>query len=109
MEGEVDTAAMTTLRQTMSGDVGVIRNGEGLKEAIRQIDALERANRSARFRNTLTTAKLIATAALSREESRGGHFREDCPEEREEWHHRTYTTLEEANAVVAEVTEREPV
>ena len=30
--------------------------------------------------NLLTVARLIATAALWREESRGGHFREDFPE-----------------------------
>ena len=108
VEGVVDTEAMTKLRKLMSAHVGVIRNGEGLKQAIREIDVLESANRSTRFRNTLTTAKLIATAALKREESRGGHFRDDFPHEREEWHHRTYTTLAEANETVAEVTEREP-
>ncbi len=108
VEGEGDTEAMTKLRRIMSADVGVIRNGEGLKDAIRQIAALERINRSARFRNTLTTAKMIATAALKREESRGGHFREDFPQEKPEWHHRTFMTLDEANAVVAEVTAREP-
>ena len=30
--------------------------------------------------NLLTVARLIARAALRREESRGGHFRDDFPE-----------------------------
>ena len=33
-----------------------------------------------RHLNLVTVAKLIARAALRREESRGGHFREDFPQ-----------------------------
>ena len=33
-----------------------------------------------RQRNLVTVARLIARAALRREESRGGHFRADFPE-----------------------------
>jgi L-aspartate oxidase len=36
-------------------------------------------------RNFVTLAKLVATAALWREESRGGHYRNDFPEQHEEW------------------------
>jgi L-aspartate oxidase len=67
--------------------VGLFRTREGLGEAV---DLLARARSSAfasaataaawRERNLLTVARLIAGAALRREESRGGHYREDFPE-----------------------------
>ena len=47
----------------------------------RRTDALARRSTWRRF-NLLTVARLIARAALRREESRGGHFREDFPERR---------------------------
>ncbi|MEL7429525.1 MAG: L-aspartate oxidase [Pseudomonadota bacterium] len=88
---------MPELRAIMSRHVGVSRDAEGLDAAIRGIVALEAENRSARFRNALTTAKLMAVAALKREESRGGHKRSDFPEARPEWQHRTFITLKEAD------------
>ena len=51
-----------------------------------------------RFRNMLTTAKLIAAAALMRTESRGGHYRSDFPEPDPAWRHRTFITLADADA-----------
>ncbi len=87
----------------------MIRDGEGMKEAVSEIDKLERENRSHRFANTLTTAKMMAIAALTREESRGGHFRSDFPVEREEWKHRTFISLEDAEGKIAEITGHAPV
>ena len=92
---------MPELRAIMSTYVGVSRNADGLKEGIRKIHALEQENRSARFRNALTTAKMMTVAALLREESRGGHRRSDFPEARNEWKKRTFITLEDANAMVS--------
>lgn len=106
---EVDPVAMKKLRSIMSTNIGVVRNGDGMRSAIRQIDQLEQENTSSRFVNTLTTAKLMAVAALQRKESRGGHFRSDYPKPLEEWKHRTYIDLSEANKLTAEITGREPV
>ncbi len=108
-ESADDGPAMRELRAIMSAKIGVIRDGEGMREAVKQIDMLERNNRSRRFANTLTTAKIIAISALRREESRGGHFRSDFPLAREEWRHRTFINLKEAEAAIAEVTGRAPV
>jgi len=78
-------SAMTSVRELMWRSVGLFRTREGLAAAV---DMLERAAVSAppstadgwRDRNLLTVARLIARAALRREESRGGHFRADFPE-----------------------------
>lgn len=106
---DADDAAMKKLRSIMSAKIGVVRDGEGMKQAVSSIDLLERENTSHRFKNTLTTAKLIAIAALHREESRGGHFRSDFPDERDEFQHRTFIELDEAEKRISEVTGRAPV
>ena len=74
-----------SVRTLMWRSVGLFRTREGLAAAV---DTLERAAVSTspstadgwRDRNLLTVARLIARAALRREESRGGHFRADFPE-----------------------------
>ena len=83
----------------------VSRNRDGLRKAIQAIAELEADNTSVRFSNALTTAKLMAVAALLREESRGGHRREDFPDARTELQKRTFLTLEKANRIIAEITE----
>ena len=100
-----DSAALKRLRRVMSDHVGVIRTREGLKAAIREIATLERENSRMRFHNIVTTAKLIAAGAYLREESRGGHFRSDFPEQKAIWKHRTFLTLADADTVVAELAE----
>lgn len=103
-----DSPALTRLRQVMSENVGVIRSRESLTRAIREIAALERDNTRLRFTNILTTAKLMTSAALLRTESRGGHYRSDWPEQRDEWKHRTFLTLDDAERIIAEVTDLQP-
>jgi L-aspartate oxidase len=44
---------------------------------------------------------MIATAALRREESRGGHYRSDFPKTDPAQARRTYLTLAEARAIAA--------
>ncbi len=100
-----DSPQLMKLRRLMSANAGVIRTGEGLKTLIREIVALEeeRGRTRVRFANMATTAKLIATAAYLREESRGGHYRSDCPEPREAFRHRTFITLKDADRIAAEL------
>jgi L-aspartate oxidase len=88
---------VTQLRQLMTGSVGVIRGREGMVHALNEIARLEEAGGpESLFVNIATTAKLIAAGALAREESRGGHFRNDFPEPRDVWRHRTFLTLADA-------------
>jgi L-aspartate oxidase len=89
------------LREMMSANVGVIRNAEGLAEAIRIFAALEHDTASAALRNMATTALIVATAAYVREESRGAHYRSDFPTEHPDFARRTMTTLSAVRVVAA--------
>jgi L-aspartate oxidase len=96
------------LRKTMARHVGVLRDREGLTEALSIIQKLEKNCGSVRFLNMLTTAKLIAAAALARTESRGGHYRSDFPNSDPAWRRRTFITLAEAENISAEALKRVP-
>ncbi len=98
-----DSPELTSLRQQMSAHAGVIRDADGLKGLIREIVRLEGRNRRVRFSNMAAAAKLIATAALKREESRGGHYRSDCPEPLDAFRRRTFMSLKDAEAIAAEI------
>ena len=93
---DVDEAAVMDLRRTMTTHVGVRRNADGLKQALATIAGLEAAANNETMRNMTATATLIAAAALTREESRGGHYRDDFPEQVPALAHRTKITLEAA-------------
>jgi L-aspartate oxidase len=72
------------VRSLMWRDAGLFRTREGLARAVATLDAAWAAAYPAtadgfRQRNLVTVARLIARAALRREESRGGHFRADFP------------------------------
>jgi L-aspartate oxidase len=91
------------LRQTMAADVGVVRDAGSLTNALLTICALERdAQGDRRLGNMLSTAKLIAAAALQREESRGAQFRSDYPMPDEELAERSFLTLADADAIANE-------
>ncbi|NEX95329.1 L-aspartate oxidase, partial [Caulobacter sp. 17J65-9] len=64
------------LRAAMSREAGVERNGAGLSRLLATIQRLEDAHGRAA---PLVAARLIAHAALLRQESRGGHYRSDFP------------------------------
>ena len=76
--------AMTSVRDLMWQSVGLFRNREGLERAVAALEAADAVRYpadadGAGHRNLLTVARLIARAALRREESRGAHFRSDYP------------------------------
>ena len=94
--GVMPAQAARGLRQMMSANVGVVRDGEGLAEAVRSFAALERGAANMTLRNMATSALLVAASAWSRRESRGAHFRTDHPAENPALAHRTKTTLKAA-------------
>ena len=92
-------SAIAELRATMSTHVGVVRTKHGLTTALDTITRLNRiANGVAPLANMTITALLITTAALQREESRGGHFRSDFPQQAKHGT-RTFITLEQSFAI----------
>ncbi len=82
---EISTAVRKRVKRVMWERVGILRDKSSLKRALKEFSQIEQANLSASSRNFVTLAKLVAQAALWREESRGGHFRTDFPEQREIW------------------------
>jgi L-aspartate oxidase len=77
--------AMSEIRDLMWRNAGLFRTREKLLEAVETLERASAASSSrtaeeSRHRNLLTVARLIARAALRREESRGGHYREDFPQ-----------------------------
>ena len=106
---EPDPSDKAFLRRTMSEHVGVVRDKAGLETALAVIATLESKNRSAHFADMLVAARMIATAALARTESRGGHYRADYPAADPAWHHRTFMTLAQAGALAAPAAPAEVV
>ncbi len=96
-------AIIRRLQDVMYDKVGVLRSGKGLNEAIREIRELRasaaemKINPSRLYNNEwidaidtldmLTLGEISAEAALARTETRGAHFREDCPgQDGARWH-----------------------
>jgi succinate dehydrogenase / fumarate reductase, flavoprotein subunit len=89
------------LQQTMNDLVGIIRREHEIVEALAKLDDFDRRSARVRvggtrffnpgwhlaldLRNMLLVSRCIAMAALERQESRGGHTREDYPKMDSEW------------------------
>jgi L-aspartate oxidase len=70
--------AASDIRDLMWRSVGLFRSRSGLEDAVARLDTAEPAD--AAHRHLLVVARLIARAALRREESRGAHYRSDFPQ-----------------------------
>jgi fumarate reductase flavoprotein subunit len=85
-----------TLYDCMWDDVGILRSGDGLRRALAKLDELDAelgatgivgGNRAynltwhdwLNLKSLIDVSRVIATAALAREDSRGAHYREDFP------------------------------
>lgn len=87
-----------SLQSVMWEKAGIIRSATGLGEALAHIEELETLSKTCRAENPvqimrrldldnmLRVSKMVCKAALHRTESRGAHYRSDCPQERNpEW------------------------
>jgi succinate dehydrogenase / fumarate reductase flavoprotein subunit len=99
--GENPYTLHSEVQQTMSDLVGIIRKEEEIKAALAELEKLRAraANVSAEggrpynpgwhvaldLRNIMLIADCVAQAALERQESRGGHTRDDFPAMSPEW------------------------
>src|SRR6476620_8293222 len=93
--GEHPDTIQSDLQQSMNDLVGIIRTGAELEQSLTEIEAFKERARtmvveghrqynpgwhlSIDLRNMLIVSESIAKAALAREESRGGHTRDDFP------------------------------
>jgi fumarate reductase (CoM/CoB) subunit A len=69
----------------------IVRSKAGLQEVISFVHE-KRGNSNFCVQNRLMLGALLATAALTREESRGTHYREDFPETNPQWSKRIVLT-----------------
>ena len=83
--GIVSTAVRKRVKRTMWERVGILRDRDSLERGLEEFDQILASSLGSASRNFVTLAKLVATAALWREESRGGHFRTDFPEAKDEF------------------------
>jgi L-aspartate oxidase len=84
--GEVDVEALRLeMQELMWSNVGIVRDAEGLSEAVRRLGTILSAlpapdsQQRAEARNIAQSGLAIARSALARLESRGGHYRSDYP------------------------------
>ncbi len=104
-DADGQSAIMTRLRQTMSRHVGVIRDADGLCEALRIFADLEAQARHPQLNNAVIAARMIAAAALARRESRGGHQRSDFPKTDPAQAQRSFMTLADCSPMAAEAAQ----
>ena len=80
-----ECAMQKKIQDVMWREVGIMRNGKELADAIKQLEAMEmpKPEKPGRggheLRNLHTLALVMTRAALAREESRGSHYRSDFP------------------------------
>jgi L-aspartate oxidase len=96
---ELPAPALRRLRQAMTRDAGVLRDGAGLTRLLGEIAVLEAEHGRCL---PLVAAELVAAGALERRESRGAHVRLDHPAAAAP--RRTVLTLAQADAVTARAT-----
>jgi succinate dehydrogenase / fumarate reductase flavoprotein subunit len=113
--GENPYTVHAEVQQTMSDLVGIIRKEDEIKSALAELEKLRAraANVSAEggaaynpgwhlaldLRNIMLIADCVAQAALERQESRGGHTRDDFPQMSPEWRKVTLTCSLEGDRV----------
>jgi L-aspartate oxidase len=107
-----------SLKSLMWRQMGIVRSGAAISDAVDKIRFWTRAvlgqaaaePRAYELVNMLTLAGLMARSALSREESRGAHFRADHPKTLDDWRvHTVLRPIVTATRLVELELVREPV
>ena len=97
--GSIPPPSLSTLQSLMWDKVGMVRSGEGLEEVASVLASWQKTiekpsdRPSCELSNLILVGRLMAEAALFREESRGAHFRSDFPQPSPHWlRHVTFRT-----------------
>lgn len=121
--GENPYTIQQDLQQSMNDLVGIIRTGEELSRSLEEIEAFKERARtmvveghrqynpgwhlSIDLRNMLIVSEAIAKAALAREESRGGHTRDDYPKtDHEVWGKKNLVVTLNASGTGVDLSEK---
>lgn len=121
--GENPYTIQQDLQQSMNDLVGIIRTGEELSRSLEEIEAFKERARTMvveghrqynpgwhlaiDLRNMLIVSEAIAKAALAREESRGGHTRDDFPKtDHEVWGKKNLVVTLNASGTGVDLSEK---
>jgi succinate dehydrogenase / fumarate reductase flavoprotein subunit len=124
-DGENPFVIHAELQQTMNDLVGIIRTESEMVEALARLEELKSRVANAKvtggrafnpgwhlaidLRNMLLVAESVARAALERQESRGGHTRDDFPAMSAEWRQVNIVCRVEGDGVAIERQPIEPM
>lgn len=82
---------LASVQELLWNNVGILRSGEALQQAVQTLDRWQAGlakpsdRRTHELLNLALVARLMASAALLREESRGAHYRTDFPNPLDHW------------------------
>jgi L-aspartate oxidase len=88
---DVPSLSLTGFQSTMWDGVGIVRSGKELERVVSILAAWHKSMKAPEDRpsyemaNLLLAGRIMAEAALIREESRGAHFRTDFPKPSDSW------------------------
>jgi fumarate reductase (CoM/CoB) subunit A len=115
--GNTDVAALfRSVKKILWENFGIIRSRVSLEKGIKKIDAvllgLKHAGADSPFehcrlfecRSAAVSGKAIAVSALERTESRGAHYREDCPDEQDAWLKHVHVRMNDGNIHISRMT-----
>jgi succinate dehydrogenase / fumarate reductase flavoprotein subunit len=120
--GENPYSIQGDLQESMNDLVGIIRTAPELEESLREIERFKERARQMKveghrqynpgwhlaldLRNMLLVSECIAKAALARQESRGGHTRDDFPKTDPEWGTKNLVLRLDADGTGVELSEK---
>jgi L-aspartate oxidase len=103
-ETQISTAVRKRVKRIMWERVGILRDRASLSRALQELETIAAGNLSISSRNFVILAQLITRGAMWREESRGGHYRTDFPERREEFRVHSIQQLGESVGTAEQVS-----